>query len=62
MIKEKPLRRLKSREPIWKNFDAVKDFNDPTKIVNGTKLERSTWVTLNRIRTHQGKCGSCLFK
>ena len=35
---------------------------DPTKKVNGTKLERSTWVTLNRIRTHQGKCGSCLFK
>ena len=34
----------------------------PTKKVNGTELERSICVTLNRIRTHQGKCGSCLFK
>ena len=28
--------------------------------MNGTELERSIWVTLNRIKTHQGKCGSCL--
>ena len=25
MIQKKPLQRLKSREPIWKKFDAVKD-------------------------------------
>ena len=83
MIQEKPLQRLKSREPVWKNFDAVKNFDiirkttqlwnetsvfgyetidDPTKKVSGTELERSTWITLNRIRTHQGKYGSCLFK
>ena len=30
--------------------------------MDGTELERSSWVTLNRIRTHQGKCGSYLFK
>ena len=34
----------------------------PQKKVFGTELEESTWGTLNRIRTHQGKCGSCLFK
>ena len=83
MIQEKTLQRLKSREPIWKNFDAVKNFDinriwtqlwneasvfgyetidDPTKKANGTELERSTWVTLNQIRTHKVKCGSCLFK
>ena len=27
MIQEKTLQRLKSKEPIWKNFDAVKNFD-----------------------------------
>ena len=36
--------------------------NDPTRKVSGTELARSTWLLLNRIRTHQRKCGACLFK
>ena len=36
--------------------------NNPTRKVSGSESERSTWVLLNRIRTHQGKCGACLFK
>ena len=25
-------------------------------------MKRKEWVTLNRIRTHQGRCNACLFK
>ena len=43
------LKKLWTKASVYGN-EIIKD---PTKKVNGTELERSTWVTLNR---------SCLFK
>lgn len=36
--------------------------DDPTKKVPGFELDRRAWVTVNRIRTNQGRCNYCLFK
>lgn len=49
---------------IWENSAVFGNeiINDPTKKVPGTELKRKEWVTLNRIRTHQGRCNACLFK
>ena len=35
---------------------------DPTKKVNGSELERSTWVTLNRIRSTISMPGDNILK
>ena len=49
----------------WWNSEAV--FNheficDPTVKINGFDLPRKFWSLLNRIRTCQGCCNSCLYK
>lgn len=41
------------------NYELV---DDPNRKVEGYDLDRRSWVTLNRIRTNQGRCNYCLFK
>ena len=48
----------------WANFSAPnqKLVLDPNEGVLGMNLPRSTWSTLNRLRTGHGRCGALLHK
>ena len=56
---------LKSRwREWWQNIDVTNKqlITDPTKVVNGTDLQRRSWIRLNRIRTGQGNCALLLHR
>jgi hypothetical protein len=48
----------------WNNDNVINNelVNDPNNKVPGFSLDRKSWVTLNRIRTNQGRCNYSLHK